>query len=108
MSDDLLIKEIDRLKNLLSDLETERQELIERGSLVPIGAKVLNIQDNEYWTVTDIDYAYGKFSYVLENDDSTKLQQLSECNVKFSDNPFGEKNMTMSLRDDLVSVKLKK
>lgn len=102
-------EEVDQLMKKISDLESSRQELIYRASPIKLNAKVTSPIDKQEWTVTDIDFDFGKFMYVLEQPDNPDkgIQILSESNVSIINDPLNGKILSMSLDDSKVSVKIK-
>lgn len=103
-------EEVDQLMEKISDLESSKQELVYRASPIPLNSVIINPVDNEEWTVTDIDFDFGRFMYVLEQPENPDkgIQMLSENNVSIKEDPFKGKILKMELDDSKVSVKIRK
>ena len=103
-------EEVDKLLEKIYDLEGSKQELVYRASPIPLNSVVVNLIDNEEWTVTDIDFDFGRFMYMLEQPENPDkgIQMLSEKNIKIKEDPLNGKILKMELNDNKVSVKTRK
>lgn len=105
MNEKEMQEEIERLTNLVNDLENERQDLIYKASPIKIGSSVKSPIDNKNWTVIDIEYELGRFRYLIEDVNGENLQMLSEKNLRLD--PLDGRILNMKINEDLVSVKKK-